>query len=193
MSYTSRLSVRAFIILLFFTISMILSGCSQSTKTNTCSAPQKNSLIKEYNKLNYQIIQKRSELISAHENILTNNCSRYYFSPNFASAICNAQRAKAVTIQSEINNLRHQAAIYQNVINGAVISHPSLQSDGCTMRGTQRKVKAKNTKSASKGKKNLQIQQPIKQQSLKYIRWNRLNIPFTPRLHPSRSRMRSRR
>ncbi|WP_374832866.1 hypothetical protein [Paenochrobactrum pullorum] len=138
MQYTSRLSVRIFTFFIFLTLTLILAGCSQTSQPKSCTAAQKNKLIKEYNLLSYQIIKKRSELITAHENILNSNCRRSPFSTRGKSKFCDWQVAKIAALQSDMQTLQNQAEIYHAVINGNSITHPSLRDDGCTIRDSHR-------------------------------------------------------
>ncbi len=112
---------------------MFLAGCSQTTRINSCTATQKNILIKETNQLNYQIIQKRQALIQVQQSLHIHNCRSPFLTADHFSKICKNSLAKAQTIEAEISALHHQSSIYQTVIHGAVIEHPSLSPNGCAI------------------------------------------------------------
>ncbi|MBB6259494.1 hypothetical protein FHS77_000002 [Paenochrobactrum gallinarii] len=182
MQYTSRLSVRIFIIFIFLPITLILAGCAQTSQPNSCTASQKNALIKEYNLLSYQIIQNRSELITAHENILNSNCRRSPFSTQAKSAFCEQQISRIASLQSTIEKLQNEAETYQAVINGAAIAHPLLSNDGCSVRDSHR-YNQKNNRSLQNNKKTISAKTK-KQSKAAIIENKKNNQPENLTKHP---------
>lgn len=143
---------------------MFLAGCSQTTRINSCTATQKNILIKEANQLNYKIIQKRQALIQVQQSLHIHNCRSPFLTADHFSKICKSHLAKAQNIETEISALRYQSSIYQAVIHGAVVDHPSLSPNGCAILSSpSAKLKAtkqreKTTLNGKQAKSKLQTQ-----------------------------------
>ncbi|MGU3576460.1 hypothetical protein ACLBWZ_13045 [Brucellaceae bacterium C25G] len=150
MQCNSKFPVPAFKFSIFFSVCIMLAGCSQTTSVNTCTPTQKNNLTKEHTKITRQITQKRNELIKVNQNISNNSCRRSLFSNQKQSNLCVSQIAKSTALESEIKKLQDQANIYQSVIRGATISHPSLKNDGCSLQSTQRKTAKQSGKTKTR-------------------------------------------
>lgn len=138
---------------------MFLAGCSQTTRINSCTATQKNILIKEANQLNYKIIQKRQALIEVQQSLQIHNCRSPFLTADHFSKICKSHLAKAQTIEAEISALHYQSSIYQAVIHGAVIEHPSLSPNGCAiLSNPSPKLKAKRQREKTSHNAKLKTQ-----------------------------------
>lgn len=161
MPHTSRLSVRIFTFFTFFTSTIILAGCSQTTMPNHCTPAEKNHMAREHSKISHKILQKRHELITTHNSIMSNHCHGSPFSRHPQSAFCNRQIAKLNALQAEIEVLQHQASIYHAVANGASMSHPYLQDNGCAVR-TMRHSQKTGHHSQKTGKKTKTRNAPAK-------------------------------